>query len=124
MRADAADLEVDAPRETLAQALLNLLLNALEHSPPGGRIDLAARRQDGAALLSVTDQGPGVAREERERIFEPLYSLRGGTGLGLAVVRRIATEAGWAIEVDDAPGGGAEFRVRVPLVGSARTGSA
>ena len=124
VRADAADLEVDAPRETLAQALLNLLLNALEHSPSGGRIDLAARRQDGAALLSVTDEGPGVALAERERIFEPLYSLRGGTGLGLAVVRRIATDAGWVIEVDDAPGGGAEFRVRVPLAGSARSGSA
>jgi signal transduction histidine kinase len=115
VRAEAGDLEVDAPRETLAQALLNLLLNALEHSPAGGRIDLAARRHDGVALLSVVDQGPGVAKAERERIFEPLYSLRGGSGLGLAVVRRIATEAGWAVEVVDAPGGGAEFRVRVPL---------
>lgn len=114
VRVDARGLSVEASRETLAQALLNLLLNALEHSPSGGRVDLMAREENGRAVLAVTDQGPGVARSERERIFEPLYSLGGGTGLGLAVVRRIATEAGWEVEVGDAPGGGAEFRLRVP----------
>jgi signal transduction histidine kinase len=115
VRVDATGLRVDAPRETLAQTLLNLLLNALEHSPSGGRVDLTAREEDGRAVLAVADQGPGVTRSERERIFEPLYSLGGGTGLGLAVVRRIAAESGWEVEVGDAPGGGAEFRLRIPL---------
>jgi two-component system sensor histidine kinase AtoS len=119
VRVHARELDVAASRETLAQALLNLLLNAIEHSPPGGRVELAAAARDGAAMIVVRDQGPGVAPEERERIFEPLYSLRGGSGLGLAVLRRIAEESGWTIEVADAPGGGAEFRVRVPLAPSA-----
>jgi signal transduction histidine kinase len=119
VRVRAGEIEVAASRETLAQALLNLLLNAIEHSPPGGRVELAAASRDGAAILVVRDQGPGVAPEERERIFEPLYSLRGGSGLGLAVLRRIAQESGWTVEVADAPGGGAEFRVRVPLAPSA-----
>jgi signal transduction histidine kinase len=87
-------------------------------------VELTAATRDGAAILVVRDQGPGVAPEERERIFEPLYSLRGGSGLGLAVLRRIAEESGWTIEVADAPGGGAEFRVRVPLAPSARVGAA
>ena len=108
-------LEVAASREILAQALLNLLLNAIEHSPPGSRVELAAVARDGAAIITVRDQGPGVAPEERERIFTPLYSLRGGSGLGLAVLRRIAEESGWTVEVADAAGGGAEFRLRVPL---------
>lgn len=115
VRVDAGDLRVHASRETLAQALLNLLLNALEHSPSGGRVDLVARRQNGCAVLAVVDQGPGVPPSERERIFEPLYSLSGGTGLGLAVVRRIAAESGWEVDVADAPESGAEFRLRIPL---------
>ncbi|MGH7566570.1 MAG: sensor histidine kinase [Gemmatimonadota bacterium] len=115
VRVDAGDLSVDASRETLAQALLNLLLNALEHSPPGGRIDLTARAENGRAVLAVVDQGPGVELSQRERIFEPLFSLSGGTGLGLAVVRRVAAESGWEVEVGDAAGGGAEFRLRTPL---------
>jgi signal transduction histidine kinase len=78
-------------------------------------VELAAAARDGEGIITVRDQGPGVAPEERERIFTPLYSLRGGSGLGLAVLRRIAEEAGWTVEVADAAGGGAEFRLRVPL---------
>ena len=125
IRADAAALRVTAARETLAQALLNLLLNAIEHSPGGGRVELGAARDGDAAVIVVRDQGAGVAPADRDRIFEPLVSLRGGSGLGLAVVRRIANESGWTIEVADAPGGGAEFRLRVPLAAArARAGAA
>jgi len=116
------DVQVSATREALAQALLNLLLNAIHHSPAGGRVDLEARADGDAAILVVRDQGPGVPAAERERVFEPLYSSSGGSGLGLAVVRRIAAESGWRVEVADADAGGAEFRLRVPLASPAAAG--
>ena len=111
---DPRGLVAIAPREPLAQALLNLLLNAIDHSPAGGRVALLAREADADRVIVVRDQGPGVPPGERERVFEPLVSTTGGTGLGLTVVRRLAAEHGWQIELGDAPGGGAEFRIRVP----------
>ena len=119
LRVPTTALRVSASRETLAQVLLNLLLNAIEHSPAGGRVELLAEGVDASAAIAVRDQGPGVPPGDRERIFAPLYSGRGGSGLGLAVVRRIADESRWEIAVADAPGGGAEFRVRVPLASPA-----
>jgi signal transduction histidine kinase len=66
-------------------------------------------------VLRVSDTGPGVPASERARIFEPFYTASvDGTGLGLSVVRRVARELGWHLEVADAPGGGAEFIIRVP----------
>jgi signal transduction histidine kinase len=111
---DAAGVARLAPREPLAQVLLNLLLNAIEQSPPGGRVDLLASERDRAVEIVVRDQGPGVAADERERIFAPFYSRTGGTGLGLAVVQRVVAEHGWSIVVRESPGGGAEFWLRVP----------
>ena len=113
----AQDLAVAAPREALAQALLNLLLNAITHSPEGGRVSLWAHDRGDVVQLTVRDAGRGIAPAERERIFQPFTSdTDGGVGLGLSVVRRIADELGWTLEVDDAPGGGAELRVTVPGV--------
>jgi signal transduction histidine kinase len=109
------DLVVHAPREVLAQALLNLLLNAIDHSPPGAAVYLMARTEEAAIELTVRDSGPGIAREDRERVWQPFHSTSGGTGLGLAVVRRLAREQGWEIGLGDAPGGGAEFSIRIPL---------
>lgn len=103
-----------APRETVAQVLLNLLLNAIHHSPAGGVVSLLARTEDEGVELLVRDQGAGVPPGERERIWEPFHTGGDGTGLGLAVVRRIARESGWRVEVGDAPDRGAEFRVRIP----------
>jgi signal transduction histidine kinase len=116
---DGGDIVAPAPRELLAQALLNLLLNALAHSPPGGRVELVARRQPDAVSIFVRDQGPGVPEAERDRIFEPFRSRGAGTGLGLAVVRRLARELGWRASVRDAAGGGAEFELRLPGPGAA-----
>lgn len=107
-------LHAPVRREALAQALLNLLLNAIRHSPRGGTVSLLARPGDNAVELLVRDQGAGVPIPEREWIWAPFRGNAGSTGLGLAVVRRIAGEAGWAVEVGEAPGGGAEFRIRIP----------
>jgi signal transduction histidine kinase len=112
------------PREPLAQVLLNLLLNAVRHTRPGGQVTLLAVARAGAVEVRVSDQGPGIAEADRERIFEPLYSTTDGTGLGLAVVRRVAGEMGWTISIADAPGGGAEFRLQLPMATLARTPAA
>ncbi|HEV2130789.1 MAG TPA: HAMP domain-containing sensor histidine kinase, partial [Longimicrobiaceae bacterium] len=114
LTADAGRIVAPAPREELAQVLLNLLLNALQYSPHGGAVHLLAGEAGGAVELLVRDSGPGVPPEERERIWEPFHSGSGGTGLGLAVVRRLAREQGWSAAVGDAPEGGAEFRLRIP----------
>jgi signal transduction histidine kinase len=116
LEVDAAGLVVRAAREHVAQALLNLLLNAIDHSPPRGRVRLAAEQHKGDDNITiyVRDQGPGVPQTDYERIFEPLYSSAEGTGLGLSVVRRLALDLGWNIKIGEATGGGAEFRLVIP----------
>lgn len=129
LRFEADDVSAAAPREALAQALLNLVLNAIAHSPERGRTTLLARAADtergadhagGDVVLVVRDSGSGIPRAERERVFEPFVTATGGgVGLGLGMVRRLADELGWSLEVDDAPGGGAEFRIVVPAARTA-----
>jgi signal transduction histidine kinase len=120
LAAGETDLVAPASREQLAQALLNLLLNAIHHSPSGGTVQLLARETEGVVEVRVRDSGPGIPAAERERIWEPFHSTSGGTGLGLAVVRRLAREEGWEVGVAEAPGGGAEFRLRICPHGAAQ----
>jgi signal transduction histidine kinase len=104
--------------DALRQVLLNLVQNALDASPPGARVAARASVDEARqAWIRVVDAGPGVAASLRERIFEPFFTTRPerAGGLGLAITRRIVEEAGGAVEVDAAPGGGSEFRVRLPL---------
>lgn len=116
---DVADTTPAAPihEDALRQILLNLVLNAIDATPPGGRVTVRGCGDDAACELWVDDSGPGVPEPERARIFEPFYSTRDDApgGLGLAVSQRIAREAGGDIEVEDAPEGGARFRLRLPL---------
>jgi signal transduction histidine kinase len=109
-----ADCTANAPREALAQALLNLLLNAIAHSPAGSRVELSAQQLASATEIKVRDHGAGIPAAERNRIFEPFYTTTAqGTGLGLSVVRHLAREYDWQIEVRDADGGGTEFILTV-----------
>lgn len=101
------------------QVILNLVTNAIEAVPVGkGMIHLRTRYLPDRHVLTlaVTDNGPGVPSEQRERIFEPFHSSKGhgGTGLGLAVARKVVHELGGLIELVDPPDGGAEFRVHLP----------
>jgi signal transduction histidine kinase len=84
-------------------------------------ITLALTVSGGRATIAVLDQGPGVPLPDRERIFEPFARLpgrrrtRSGSGLGLAIARQLASRHGADLAVDDAPGGGARFTVKMPL---------
>jgi signal transduction histidine kinase len=87
----APDLKLArADRQTVQQVLLNLLLNAVQASPAGGRVQLeAAREADGRIRIRITDEGPGIPEAIREKIFEPFFTTKQqGTGLGLAIVRK------------------------------------
>jgi two-component system OmpR family sensor kinase len=110
-------------RDATERILVNLLDNAARHSPPGTRIDLAARlAADGRVELVVSDRGPGIPPGERERIFERLYrgdrsrasAAHLGAGLGLAICRALARGQRGDVTVRDAPGGGAVFVVTLP----------
>lgn len=98
------------------QAVLNLMLNALQAMPDGGELILTAAQSDGQAVIDVIDTGKGIPPEALSRIFEAYYSTRkGGTGLGLAMTQRIVDEHGGRITVTSEPGKGANFRITLPL---------
>ena len=101
----------------LRDALSNLLHNALQATPQGGRVALIAASSDGDLLISVQDSGSGVPADLRERIWEPFFTTRQrGTGLGLAIVRKRVQEVGGSASLDVARNGrGALFHLRVPL---------
>jgi PAS domain S-box-containing protein len=107
----------------LVQVVLNLLVNAWQAlpvpDPARHRITLRTRAEDGHAVIEVADTGPGVPPEHRERVFDPFFTTKevgAGTGLGLFVCRNIVQGFGGQIEVTERPGGGALFRVRLPVM--------
>lgn len=114
---------VRADRSQLEQVVLNLVVNARDAMPDGGRLVVATRRTDPPedrheeVVLSVTDDGVGMDAETRQQIFEPFFTTktRGrGTGLGLSTVYGIVTQAGGRIAVESAPGRGSAFHVHLP----------
>jgi signal transduction histidine kinase len=107
---------LDADPDRIAQALRNLLRNALVHTEPGGTVRLSAEVQDDRVRLVVDDDGPGIPAEDRDRIFDRFARLDasrardgGGAGLGLSIVRVIADAHGGAVWAQRSPAGGARF---------------
>lgn len=108
---------VHGDRDQLHQVFVNLLLNALDHTPAGGRIEVASERRGGRVLTRVSDEGPGIPPESLERVFEPFFTTKKagkGTGLGLAICRRIVESHGGVIAAGRAARGGAELVVELP----------
>jgi signal transduction histidine kinase len=100
----------------LRQALDNLIRNAVDATPAGGRVSLAAHREGTGYAIEVRDTGAGIAPDELPRIFDLYYTTKpDGTGVGLAVTQQIVTAHGGTIEVDSRPGAGTAMTVHLPL---------
>src|SRR5262249_46785508 len=113
-----ADVDADGVR----QVLVNLLDNAVTYGPPGQRIAVALARTDGRVRITVEDEGPGIPRADRERVFLKFERLardrdthRSGTGIGLAVARELVALHGGTIRAEEADRGGARLVVELPV---------
>ena len=118
---DAEPVEFVTDPGLLRQIVINLLTNALDAIGGSGRIVLAARVVDDEVIITVNDNGTGIAPEDLRRIFEPFYTTKGrgkGTGLGLAICRELVAALGGGIGVESQPGEGSTFTVRLPLRGA------
>jgi signal transduction histidine kinase len=126
-----APLVVEAPGDELHRLVLNLIQNALVHTPAGTAVDVRARREGGSVVIEVSDEGPGVPPEMRAQIFDRFVRGHGdraaagsGSGLGLAIVRAVAESLGGSVELGDNEAGGARFIVRIPAVDRGTAGTA
>jgi heavy metal sensor kinase len=119
----AAPVSLFADRTVLRQALVNLAVNAVKYSPEGTRIRIETGRREAGAFLLVSDEGPGIAPEHREHVFDRFYRVdksrsreMGGTGLGLALAKWAAEAHGGRVELETEVGRGSTFRIVLPLV--------
>jgi two-component system nitrogen regulation sensor histidine kinase NtrY len=125
-----ADLAEELPSvygdmEQMTQVLTNLVKNGIEatQSKGTGTVRVWTEQRDGEVVFGVDDEGPGIAPEERDKVFAPYMTNKvQGTGLGLAIVLRIVTEHGGRIDIENASTGGASFRVYLPVMGSPEAG--
>ncbi len=104
-------------RGLMRRVVANLCANAVDAAAPGrARVHLGVARTRDRAVLTVADEGPGIERALRERIFDPYFTTKGtGTGLGLAIAKKIVLQHGGELQVGDRPGGGASFSIVLPL---------
>ena len=119
------EASVQADRERIVQAFVNLLGNAIKFSPRGGRSEFAAERTSGGVLFRVKDEGRGIPREKLETIFERFVQVdasdareKGGTGLGLAICRTIVEQHGGRGWAESEPGRGSTFYLQLPVAES------
>ncbi len=119
------EASVQADRERIVQAFVNLLGNAIKFSPRGGRIEFAAERSPGSVLFRIKDEGRGIPKDKLERIFERFEQVdasdareKGGTGLGLAICRSIVEQHGGRVWAESELGRGSTFYVQLRLAES------
>ena len=118
LRAPADGVFIRASEAAVKRALLNVLLNATQHAGAGGRVSVEISRAGMRARLDICDTGPGIPKEDRERVFEMFYTTRPqGTGLGLFLARTAIEKNGGNIVVAEPAGGGARLRMEFPMAG-------
>ncbi|MFO8083248.1 MAG: ATP-binding protein, partial [Desulfobacterales bacterium] len=116
--------EIEADPEQLKEALVNLIINACEAMDNGGCIEIhesniALNSPNPMAIIRISDNGPGISKEECSKVFQPFYSTKEeGTGLGLSIASRIIHEHGGTIAVDSSEGKGTSFTITLPLIRS------
>lgn len=120
IQANIADIQLQGDPERLLQALLNILDNAIKHSKSDSQVQIFAYREGKQAVITIQDQGPGIAQNVLPRIFEQFYtadpSRKGSsTGLGLAIAQRIVEAHGGLITASSEVGQGARFTIRLPM---------
>ena len=98
----------------LGQVAMNLVVNGCEAQPASGEVRIVSRREGASAVVEFMDRGPGVAEADRRRIFEPFFSTKDSTGLGLAICHTIVSQHGGELSVEPRPRGGSLFRMRLP----------
>jgi two-component system, NtrC family, sensor kinase len=107
--------EVACSQSDLEQVFLNLLTNAREATPTGGRITVTVRAVDGVVEISVDDTGTGIAPDDLPRVLEPFFTTKPhGNGLGLSICRSLLWEVDGTVTIQSEPGYGTNVRVRVP----------
>ncbi len=111
-----APVSLKSDSEQLKQVLLNLVINAIQAMPAGGELEVAIDQRDGQAIISVKDQGAGIAEENMDRIFDPFFTTKeAGTGLGLSVAHQVITQHGGRIQAERNPDRGMTFSISLPL---------
>jgi PAS domain S-box-containing protein len=117
-----ATATVALPENMLRQILYNLILNAIEASPPNGLVHVTAAVKEDCLAIAVADQGQGIPEELRAQIFEPFFTTKkaannGGAGLGLAICKNLVAAMKGTLELTSQPGKGTEFKISLPLNG-------
>jgi signal transduction histidine kinase len=111
-------LPVNADRDQIKRALVNLIKNALEAIPPTGEVRVKTLRAERGAKVLIMDNGPGLAPSVKQNLFTPYFTTKaGGTGLGLVIVKKIISEHNGKIKLSDQPGGGVAAMMELPLRG-------
>lgn len=112
-----------AAGDQLKQVFLNLILNAVEAMPQGGRLHISTRQSGDEISIAFADSGAGMTAEVLDRLFEPFFSTKaGGSGLGLAISHEIVTQHGGSLEASSRPGQGSTFTVRLPVYQNGKQG--
>lgn len=115
-KTDCLRLKIDP--DQIQQVFLNLILNARDAMPDGGRLVISVKRADGHVEMCFADTGSGIDAEVKEKVFDPFFSTKGptkGTGLGLSICYSIIKDHGGTIDIDSEKGKGTKFTIRIPV---------